>query len=732
MNHITHSSLRGATLLAGLALALSCLPAHGADKATSTDAFPNFDSYIKISGQAASVTGDAAAFARRLQRPSNGAYGVEALHVNKEVDKETSMEFDGRALTGSEDYLGQLKLTKNEVGNVDLGYKRFRTFYDGIGGFFPLNGVFKELGKPELHTDRAKFWAGLTLARPNAPVFTLNYSNELRNGRKDSAIWGDTDNTGWPVYSLSSLNVVSSDRKIIPSTIDLSERQEVWSGTMKHTIGKTELELEVVSNHSTLLDTRSISRYPGELKPYPAIASTPVTLVPWTLASNAVAGPDTIGNKANTMSYLGKFETELSETLALYGALSYIDTSADVTGYRMMYQQMNTKVGAVNVIGGFAANGRPPYSYTSAGKITDKVTTANLGLRFKPNADTYVSVAVKNEKEEINGSSPANYVSTLIVQATGATTVLPLAAPNTGSSSLKPWVPELEARYTGIKDLALYGVFDYRSEKGSEAVSGTNLTPVGSTVTGAIAASNANVDLKHSNYKAGFNWTPSELVELRGEVFYKDHKNNFADIGSATGGFVLGYQFTGTKLTGILKVNPQLKFTTRYLGQKGKMNTIVDSGTSMDSNDTTTNSLGETIDWNPNNNVYFQANVNVVFATIKTIYPRAGGLANDVLHNADNNYINGSLVSGFAVEKDTDAQLAVTFYNADNYKVMYSTVPYGASAKEYTVSLGLKHKFSNSLVGNLKVGYFDCKNDTTGGFTNFRGPLAYVTMEHAL
>jgi hypothetical protein len=36
------------------------------------------------------------------------------------------------------------------------------------------------------------------------------------------------------------------------------------------------------------------------------------------------------------------------------------------------------------------------------------------------------------------------------------------------------------------------------------------------------------------------------------------------------------------------------------------------------------------------------------------------------------------------------------------------------------------------MMGNAKLGYFDAKNDTTGGNTNFRGPLAYVSLDYAL
>jgi len=143
MNLNTLTSLRNAALFASLALGLT----HGADTKGQADAFPVFDSYIKVTGLAPSITGDDSSYARRAQTPTNGTYGIEALHFSKETGKDTTMEFDGRALSGSEDYLGAFKFTKNEVGTFEMGYKRFRTFYDGIGGFFPLNNRWMELGQ---------------------------------------------------------------------------------------------------------------------------------------------------------------------------------------------------------------------------------------------------------------------------------------------------------------------------------------------------------------------------------------------------------------------------------------------------------------------------------------------------------------------------------------------------------------------------------------------------------
>jgi hypothetical protein len=109
------------------------------------------------------------------------------------------------------------------------------------------------------------------------------------------------------------------------------------------------------------------------------------------------------------------------------------------------------------------------------------------------------------------------------------------------------------------------------------------------------------------------------------------------------------------------------------------------------------------------------------------------GAAQDVLHNSDNNYWNGSLITGFVVDKDTDAQVEATYYRANNYNpsVATSTVPYGYSGTDYSVTAGVKHKFAAKTVGAAKVGYFETKNETSGGNSNFRGPVAYVSLEHA-
>jgi hypothetical protein len=726
---------RGASVFASVALALCGVHSLADPTPKLADAFPVFDSYIKVSGRSASVTGDAAAYAKRFQTPDNGSYGIEALHFNNDVSKDTTLVLDGRALSGAEDYLGKLLLTKNEVGSFEVGYKRFRTFYDGIGGFFPVNNAWTAMNPEELHTDRAKFWADVNIALPNQPVFHLRYTNELRNGQKDTTIWGDSDLTGIPIWSNSAKNPISANRKIIPSFIDLNERQETLEASIKHTVGNTELEFSVVNNRTDSLDTRYVDRYPGELKPYPAIPTNPLKLVPATMANNHIYGFDQQGNKAKVWTYTGKFETTLTDHLKMFGGFSYQDASADIAGNRQMIYYLRTKVGDVSAVGGFTANGRPPYSYnTIAGSTAEKVLTGNFGLTYKPAGDLFINLALKGEDLDMSGSNHVMYTNTLVSLTTGAKTNVPIDGPNNSQRTERSWTPELDVRYTGIKDLSLYGTVDYRYSPGDESGTSTGVTTGGGTVIPSVVSSYDNVRENHGHYKFGANWTACKFFTLRAELFYKDHVNKYTGYGPDLGGlYVMGYQFYGTKLTAIVKPLPTLTFTTRYVRQSGKMDTESDTTALYDSMDSKNHLLGETVDWTPSNQFYVQANLNVVFATMSTSYPRAGGAGNDTLHDSNNNYQNGSVVAGFVVAKATDAQLQYTFYRTNNYEPGLSTsVPYGSSVRESTVTLGLKHKLTDRMICHAKVGYFDSQSDTTGGHTNFRGPMGYLSLDYAL
>lgn len=718
-------SLLGRVGVAGLGAGVLLLPSARSAEKAEADAFPRFDSYIKVTGQAPSISGNKAAFQNRTQQSSDGAAGVEDIHIYKDLSRTTSLVIDGKALGGAEDYLGSFKLTKNEVGTVDVGYRRFRTFYNGVGGFFPLNNQWMPLADPDLHVDRSKFWAEARLTIPKAPVITLRYTNQLRNGRKDSTIWGDTDFTGLP----NNNPPISQVRKLVPSYLQLGERQEELEATFRHTVGQTTVQLTLVGERTNNLDSRFVTRFPGEVKPFPVPPAT--VLLPAANMNNQVIQVETEGMRAKTSSATAEISTPLAPTLTLKVNGNYHLVHTSVSGDRPLVTSIATATGVVPVQTNNYAN--------LAGGTRLKNYVGSVGLDWKPSKVAFARLAFRAQDEYVRGSSTYDAIA---ASGTPATTLA--TTPRIGWAKLhqKVETPVLELRYTGIKDLALYFSGSRRDLSGVER--NTSAYNPLTAANGTLAIQNISED--HGNFTLGGNWKRSSALTLRGEVFAKGHKDNASGFESRVGDYyLLDSRYSGVKLTALARVSPVLGFTTRYVHQAGKMQVtgFLPTYPAYDSLRSRNHMISESIDWNPSRLCYVQLNGNVVFNVISTAYPRAGLTpatataaafdTNRVLQNSDNNYTTVGLLAGWVVDKRTDAQLQFNQYRAANGNAVLAamTLPYGVAVSDSSVTLGLKHKFSDRMVGSAKVGYFDHKNDTTGGQTTFRGPVAYAAVEHA-
>jgi putative ribosome biogenesis GTPase RsgA len=131
--------------------------------------------------------------------------------------------------------------------------------------------------------------------------------------------------------------------------------------------------------------------------------------------------------------------------------------------------------------------------------------------------------------------------------------------------------------------------------------------------------------------------------------------------------------------------------------------------------------------------VYAQANGTVVFDQMQTMHPWVSGIAKRNLRNADNNYVTGDATVGFSIDRNTTGMIQATYYRANNFDAAYAAVgmPLGASAKESTITVGVRRKLSEKTLLSAKIGYFDSQNATRGGFADFRGPLGYLSVQQA-
>ncbi len=727
------SSLRSIAGLIGLgaALSLTAPRAAGADAATQADAFPNYESYIKVSGQTPWVTGDPAAFMNRTQTPSTGAAGIEDFYYSKDLTEDTTLTIDGHALGGVDDYLASLKLDTSKVGSVDFGYSRFRTFYDGIGGFFPLTDQFQKMDPERLHVDRSKCWVDLKLALPDRPVFTLSFHNEIRTGMKDSTEWAAMINPDAVVTAgkLVGTAAPANTPFIAPNVQQLDEHHNTLEAGMTATVGNTSETLKATVDTVNNADARSYVKYPN---------------------SNVIADPtvtvqdDQELRKSTSFRVLNQTETRINDWLAVAVGLTYTHLSSTNGGNWIT----PTYSSAANTV--YLAE---TAAHIYGGSKLDQYV-GNIFLKFNPSKNWRADIGIRDESSVV--SSSGGFQTTTLPSTAKTASLANITTSNDVTYSHNvdhSATPEASIQYLGFNRISLYGSFDDCTTRGSQhwinpyVVTTTTSAAIGNAPIGSVFFQDANQDYKDA--KIGANWNASSQFTLRAEVFRKDHENKFIGandiIGTASYGalYVTGYTFTGAKLSIIYKPVPQLSFTTRYQPQSGNMtvtaNTVTGGlGSEITSGKARGQEISETINWTPVSQFYLQANINVVYNFIQTAYPvvvvsAVTGIASPI-QNANNNYITGSALCGFVLDKRTDAQLQWSWAQASNYnpQIAPGGQPYGASFHEDSLTAGLKHKFTNHLMGEAKVGYLEMTNPTTGGFTNYHGPLAYVALTYSL
>jgi hypothetical protein len=731
----TSSLLRYASVLcAGAALALTTLRLKAAPAPTDTDAFPSYDSFIKISGESPFITGDGASFAQHAGVPSNGTYGIEDFFYTKDLAKDTTVKVAGHAMDGSDDYLGVVDLSKDDLGSVEIGYKRYRIFYDGVGGFFPLADQFQRMSQEDLHVDRSSFWFNAKIAKENGPTFTLSYRDEFRTGEKDSTEWAPEINPDATITKGALVGTAdpANTPYIAPNVMLLDEHHNILDGSVMDTVGKTTDTFKVTLDWVNNSDGRNYVKYPGST----VLADPTVTVQD---------DHETI--QSRSFRVINQTETDFNDHIALDTGLSYFHVSGEDGGFWISPSYSTTLKTVFNTV--TAEN-----IYASP-SMDDYV--GNVFLKFTPTPNWRADIGFRQEYNSIADSGGFTAVS-LASTAKNTSSLYQTTNQDVTYSHETDHVttPEFTVQYTGISHLCIYGEIDDRTNRGNQhwvnpyaAVSTTGAGVVTTTPTpiGSVFFQDANQD--YEDAKLGANWNPTQMWTFRAEIFRKDHQNRFIGandyVGTASYGalYATGYTFTGLTFDVIFKPLPVLSFNTRVQDQDGNMsvtaNTVTGGlGAESPSGKATIRMVSETIDWNPCKQIYVQANANAVYNTIQTAYPFVTiNAANSIavpFVNSDNNYITGSAIVGFAADKDTDIQLQFFGERANNYnpQVAYGGEPYGAGFELSSYTVGLKHKFTKRVFGEVKVGYMKSTDQTTGGFTDFNGPLAYLSLTYAL
>ena len=68
--------------------------------------------------------------------PAGAFGGVEDFHYEEDIGKKGIFKVDGRGIFDNHDYSLKFDVEHPDIGYIRGGYREFRSYYDGSGGFF--------------------------------------------------------------------------------------------------------------------------------------------------------------------------------------------------------------------------------------------------------------------------------------------------------------------------------------------------------------------------------------------------------------------------------------------------------------------------------------------------------------------------------------------------------------------------------------------------------------------
>ena len=650
------------------------------------------ENFFRASGSAVSIGGNNAQFMEKHRISDGFSGGIEDFYFEKALSKETTLWLEGHGLFDIHDYYLNLKMEQKDIGHWNIGYKEFRTWYDGSGGFFPQNGQWFLIYEDQLALDRGEAWFEGELTLPDLPILGFHYTHEFRNGRKDSLHWGDSRLTGG-----------FGTRKIVPSFRDINEQRDIFDGYLKHTMDETTflvgMKYELTADDNRLY----VQRHPLE----------------------------NIDRKITTR------ETQSADLFSVYGSTEtwFSDKTMFSTGYA--WRTFDSNIGGSFIYGTdydvpFIANFTNRQTNDSGfidldGGSQLEQEVVSLNTMVIPMQDLTLISGIRVEHEDADGS--ASHIQTSVA-AGGVASQAPRLGTN--DSDFLNVSQILEARYKGITGWLFYARGGW--DEGNSEISESLINPD----TGAITFKRDTTwERFNQKYTLGANWYPLTRLNFGSQYYHKIHKRSYVHRNDSTNNESGGDRYPGyinaqdwtmddVNLRMTWRLLNNLTSVSRYDYQQSTIDSQMGSLAAEESGRTTSHIFGESITWNPISQLYLQGNIN--YAMNRTETPISGFTG--MVLESKNNYLSTSFVTGYALNQKTDLQAQYIYYLADNYYDNSDAgLPLGSGAEEHGVTLSATHRVTENISWTTKYGFFTYTDKLYGGFNDYDAHLIYTSLQ---
>ena len=710
------SSYIGATVALGLisllpSYAQTNAPAKPAETSEAPKTEADYRNWVEFGFGGTFINGDKAAFMQRTGIRRDVFGGIEDLHFEQDVGKRGLFTLDGRAIYDNHDYSVRLGLSQPDKGFVRAGYREYRTWYDGSGGFFPRNDQWFEARDQELAIDRKEVFFEAGLRIPDIPELTLRYSYQTREGDKDSTIWGESNLTGG-----------FGSRAIVPSFWKIDEKRHTLDLDATHTLGKTEIGIGVRYEHFDNENSRNMRRRPGELTPLPP--TLPAGPSRYLTQHDRLEG-DVFNIHAST-------ETRFSEKLRLTtgGAFTTMDT--DMAGSRIYGAGYDPIYDPL-----FARRQQRDEGFLGLhGGSTLKQYVGNINLMWTPFDNFVVVPGLRFEKQDLDSES--EFIETNV----GAPPALPSTQEDLAARSdrdILDVAESIEFRYTGLTNWVLYARGNWMQGQG-DLQEIESVGPPTNRVNDLLR--DTDFDRSIQKYTVGANWYPLRNLNMGFQYYHKirnedyDHTDDTTTnrTGNAYPAFLRAHDFTTDDANFRITWRPwrNLTLISRYdfqfstIDTQGERTNVLDQ---VESGKITSHIFSQSISWMPWHRLYLQANISYALDETDTPADQALGGVTNVVPDLRNNYWNLGANVGFAVDNKSDLQVNYTYYLADNYvdNSQWSQ-PYGADVEEHGTTVSFIRRFTSRIRWSLTYGFFNHNDYTSGGHNNYDAHLVYSTL----
>ncbi len=719
---------RGLVLFTGLCLMGSpALAAEDASAAKSNDQpepkaeaeeEPEVDvselkNWVNVSVGGVAVDGDKAQFMKRHNLPRGAFGGVEGFHYEKSVGKEGLFKLDGRGIFDLHDYNLKLDYSYPDKGYVRAGYREYRTWYDGSGGFLPQGEKWFSLYNENLHIDRGDAWFEAGLTMPDLPILKFRYDHKFRRGLEDSTSWGDYSTVNRPNAADPFL------RGIVPSFRDIDEKRDIFELTGRHTIAKTTLGLGLRYETSEIDDSLNVHRRPGES--FPGLMIQP---------DRYVTTRDK--NNVDLFNVHGSAITRFNDKLMLTAGASFTTLDSDLSGSRF-YGAGYDLAYDLNTFGLRALPGDEGYWNLSGGSQL-KEYVVNLNLAYKPWEYFSVVPSVRVEKQDTEASSIFDDL------ASPRNSLISSRADS--DRDLLAVSERLDLRYSRLTNWVFYGRAEWAQDQGNknDRFSG-GLSLFSNPLLPDAYTQQTDYNRFTQKYSIGANWYPWKRLNFAAQYYHKMRNNDYdhsviwapQTTYKRYPGFIDEQEFDTDDVNFRFTLRPlnNLTFVSRYDFQLSRIDTRGNGLTEIQSAETTSHIFGESISWVPCNRLFLQASANVAFDKTETPANDLAGADANLVLPSKNDYWSANFMVSYNLNAKTDLQANYSYYRANNFVDNSSvSVPYGADDEEHAVTLAMIRRINARMRWTLKYGYFDNRDYASGGYNDYQAHMVYSSIQY--